>query len=150
MAIVTGKSDLIVDPRLGETAVDPVRARGRPIIATGTVANLSTDNANSKYLLAKIPSHAMLGAGTFFAATAWGFATVNIGTKTAPTALFTGLRATGLLKPVVEGDAKHGKELWEILGLAADPGGDIELWAHGPADATTAGSAKFEIHYRAR
>lgn len=49
--------------------------------------------------------------------------------------------------PIANGDANHGKRLWEVLGLASDPGGMIALWKHAAANATGAGSMPFAIHY---
>lgn len=152
MAVVTGRSDLIHDPfDITSVAADPERARGRLRKVTGTVSNASTDNAGSKYKLCALPSYAILDHNTNFKVSGWGFATVQIGTRTAATALLNVARsaATNQL-PNTMGDANHGKPLWQQLGLAADPGGDIELWATGPADATTAGSMPFSIYYTDR
>lgn len=151
MAVVTGKSDLIKDPRLGEAARDPMFARGRPIVAKFTVTNLSTDNSGSKYLLAELPSDCTLDIGTAFKVDGWGFATIRIGTKTDNDALVDVARSAAAQHvPLANGDAKDGKQLWEQLGLAADPGGTIGIWAHGVADATGAGTMKgrFEYLYR--
>lgn len=150
MAVVTGKSTLIhdyLDPN--SLPPDPQFLRGHVTMATGSVANLSTDNATSKYRLCSVPSGAILDERTALQVQNWGFATVNIGTKTDTTALLTVARsAANVQSPIVFGDANHGKRFWERLGLAADPGGDIGIWAHGPADATVAGVLKFTIAWR--
>jgi len=49
--------------------------------------------------------------------------------------------------PIAQGDANHGLRLWEVLGLAASPGGNIALYAHAEANATGAGSMPFRIAY---
>lgn len=149
MAVVEARSDLIHDTMdLTSTPPDPQKARGRLICATGTVANLATDSSGSSYQLAVIPGDALVHEDTFFDVEAWGFAQVVIGTETDTDALVDVARsAAAIHRPVADGDANHGKRLWEILGLAADPGGNIALWAHAEANATGAGSMPFRIAY---
>ncbi len=145
MAVVTTKSDLFGVP------LDPAKARGRPIVATFTVANAADDSSGSKYLLGRFPSECILDSRTAFQVQNWGFATVNIGTAEDIDALGTVAKSAGnVYSPIAFGDARHGLPLWEALGLAADPGGEIELYAHASAGATGAGSMKGEIHYRYR
>ena len=153
MPVVQVRSDLFrTQPMLGQATPDPARARGRPIVAQFTVTNLSTDETGSQYLLAELPTDCILAATTWFKVDGWGFATVQIGTRTAPTAIGTVPRATApYFRPIVEGAAlTHGRYLWEILGLAADPGGLIGIFARGPANATVAGVMTGELNYRYR
>jgi hypothetical protein len=150
MAVVQVKSDLFrTQPLLGQATPDPARARGRLVAAQFTVSNLSPDSALSQYLLAELPADCILAPSTFFKVDGWGFATVNIGTKSDIDALISILKSAGTyVRPVVEGAAaSHGKYLWELLGLAADPGGTIALYAQGPANATGAGTMTGEFHY---
>lgn len=148
MPVVNKLSDLIGDYLAGTTNPDPELARGRCIMATGTAANAVTDSNLSTFALADIPSNAILGDRTKFDVENWGFATVNIGTLTDIDALITVAKSSGnTVSPVVFGDAKHGKRLWEVLGLAADPGGVIRLYAHASANATGAGAMPFQIEY---
>lgn len=145
MAVVNIKSGVV------SKETDPAKARGRPIVIAGDIANTATDNNGSRYLLAMLPSAAILDARTAFQVQNWGFATVSIGTRTDVDALVQVLKSAGnVVSPVVQFDAKHGLPLWQVLGLAADPGADIGIYAHAIADATGAGSMKFEIHYRFR
>lgn len=145
MPIVDKKSDLY------GADVDPARARGRPICTTFTVANAGTDSNGSKYLLGKFPSECILDSRTAFQVQNWGFAAIRIGTATVVDALVSVLKSAGnVVNPIAFGDARHGQPLWQALGLAADPGGQIELYAHAIADSTGAGSMKGEIHYRFR
>lgn len=149
MAVVSGKSDLIHD-YLDSTssAPDPVQARGRLIVATGTLTNGAADSSASMYHLVDLPSDCILQPGTFFDVENDGFAQIVIGTRTDTDALVDQTRATGnTVSPIAVGDANHGKRLWEVLGLAADPGGMIGLWKHAEANATGAGSMPFAIHY---
>ena len=75
-------------------------------------------------------------------------AQIVIGTETDTDALVDVLKSAGALhSPIAKGDANHGKRLWEVLGLAKDPGGNIGLWKHAEADAAAAGSMSFQIHY---
>ncbi len=151
MAVVNTLSNLIPDYRAGVVNPDPEFARGRVVLVTGIVANLATDSALSTYALADIPSHAILADRTRFDVENWGFATVNIGTADDIDALTTVLKSAGnTVSPVVFGDAKHGKHLWEVLGLAADPGTTIRLYAHASAVATGAGSMPFQFEYVTR
>ena len=140
-------SDLITDQRLDQNPPDPARARGRPVKVKGTVANLSTDSANSTYVLARIPADAILKDGTWFSTAAWGYATVRIGTTANPSALLNAAKAA-IMTPIARGDANHGKPAWQQLGMAAAPTDNvIEIIATGPAAATGAGSMPFEIEY---
>ena len=152
MPVVQVQSDLFrTQPLLGQATPDPARARGRSIIAQFSVSNLSTDSALSQDLLAELPSDCILGFSTWFKVDGWGFATVNIGTKSDIDALITVAKSAGTyVEPVTRGDANHGKYLWEELGLAADPGGTIAIYAQGPANATGAGVMTGEFHYRYR
>ena len=149
MAVVESKSDLIHDPYdSASVPPDPEQARGRPVIATGTVANLSTDSNTSKYHLADIPADALLHEDTAFDVENWGFAAIRIGTYSDVDALAAVLKSAGnTVSPIAFGDANHGKRLWEVLGLAANPGGNIGIYAHAIAGATGAGSMPFRIAY---
>lgn len=145
MAIVSGKSDIM------SADTDPAKLRGRPIVTTFTATNAATDSSGSKYLLCKLPSCAILDALTAFQVENWGFAAIRIGTADDVDALVAVLKSAGTtVSPVAQFDAKHGKPLWEVLGLAADPGGDIALYAHAIANATGAGTLLGEVHYRFR
>jgi hypothetical protein len=149
MAIVTGKSNLIhdyLDP--DSYAPDPVLARGRAIFVTGLLACLADDSNTSMYRIADLPSDCILLPDTFFDVENWGFAQVVIGTKTDTDALVDQTKATEtIVTPIAQGDANHGKRLWEVLGLAENPKGMISIYVHAEADATGAGSMPFQIAY---
>lgn len=152
MAIVKGQSDLISDPSKMYSGADPEITRGRPIVSAGRVTNAATDSAGSKYHLVDLPADALLDALTTFKVDGWGFATVSIGTEIDIDALVTVAKSAGaLVTPVTRLGAWHQKRIWEVVGLAKPPANNIvSLWAHGPANATAAGSMVFEIHYRFR
>ena len=149
MAVVKTKSDLIHD-YLDDASVapDPVQARGRVIKATGTVANEADDSNTSSYHLVDLPSDCILDPATFFDVENWGFAQVVIGTLTDTDALVDQTLITeNIVTPIAQGDANHGLRLWQVLGLASDPGGNISLYAHSEADAAGAGSMLFQVAY---
>lgn len=149
MAVVTGKSNLIndyLDP--AASAPDPVEARGRAIYVTGTVANAVDDSTGSMYHLADLPADCILLPETFFGVANDGFAQIVIGTKTDTDALVDQTKATeAIVTPIAQGDANHGKRLWEVLGLAEAPKGTISIYKHAEAPAAAAGSMTFQIVY---
>lgn len=151
MAIVSGKSDLIPDKYAGDAAPDPMRLKGRTYMATGTLTNAASDSNTSMYRMIDLPSDCILDELTKFDVQNWGFAQVVIGTETDTDALLDVARsAANLQAPIAFGDANHGVELWQLLGLASDPGGMIGIWCHAEADATGAGSMPFQFSYRYR
>lgn len=148
MAIENGASNLV--PRtLGGTAhPDPHEVAGRMYVATGTLTTAADASDTSSYRLVDLPSNCLLHPDTIFDVENSGFAAVRIGTKTDVDAFVSVARSAATThSPIVAGDANHGKKLWEILGLAADPGGTIALFVHAIADATGAGTMPFQIHY---
>jgi len=152
MPITSNKSNLVADLVNNVPVADPEYVRGRPVIATGTIANAVDDLSGSTYHLIDLEAHVILDSRTAFDVENWGFATVNIGTLDDPTALITILKSAGnTVSPIAFGDANHGLPLWQVLGLSEAPiSNKISLYAHGPADATGAGAMPFEIHYRTR
>lgn len=148
MAVEEIHSDLFADKQNNVSPPDPQRERGRVVNTIGSVANGASDSSGSKYKLCKVPSNLIPHEGTFFDVENWGFAQVVIGTETDTDALVDQTQATeNIVTPFVVGDANHGKQLWEVLGLASDPGGFIEIWAHAEDAATGAGSMDFRFSY---
>lgn len=146
MAVVTKKSDLYRDPHSLDVSVEPLKAKGRTMYATGTITNEATDNTASKYLLGEFPSDCLLHEDTFFDVENDGFAQIQIGTLDDAAALINQTKITEtIIQPIAIGDAWHGKELWQVLGLASDPGGTIRIYKHAAADAAAAGSMLFRI-----
>lgn len=151
MPIVNETSDLFADPTSGDTP-DPARARGRAICAAGTVENAADDLNGSTYHLCDLPADAILDSRTAFHVENTGFAAIRIGTLDDEEALVAQTKATeDVVQPIAFGDANHGKPVWEVLGLEAAPeSGVVSLYQHAIANATGAGSLKFEVHYRFR
>jgi hypothetical protein len=130
---------------------NPALARGRLHVITGVRTNASTDSNGSKYFLANVPSDAYLDNLTEFHVADDGYAAIRIGTETVVDALVSQTKATeNIIRPVATGNAKWNKPLWQLLGLAADPGGVIGLWKHAIANATGAGTFNFRIAYLTR
>lgn len=148
MAKVSGASNIAPRSRGGPGFADPQALQGLLRVITGTVANAADDSDGSKYYLCDLPSDCYLDPGTAFRAKSLGYATLNIGTETDATALVT-IAKTGndTVSPIAFADANHGKELWEVLGLSANPGGFIALYLHASAGATGAGSMAFTVKY---
>ncbi len=150
MAVVHLKSTVIpdyLDP--AKVSPDPQVDKGRPIWTKGSVACAATDSQGSTYLLAKLPSNCVLTELTKINGNGWGFAQVEIGTKADPTALLDAAKAaTNPATLVAFASANDGKQLWEVLGLAEDPRGMIEIYAHGDAAAAAgAGTLHFQFVY---
>ena len=58
-----------------------------------------------------------------------------------------------ILREVAAGAERHALpagDFFDFVGLAADPGGTIGIYAQGPANATGAGVMTGEFHYRYR
>lgn len=129
----------------------PELARGRVVATQGLVANGVSELTGSRYQIADLPSDCVLLPNTFFKVDTWGYVDIRIGTFSDPGALVNQLRsAAAIVSPIANGDARHGQPLWQALGLAADPGGNIGLFYHAIATAAGAGTSRFTIHYAYR
>lgn len=148
MAIVKGASNIAPRSRGGPGFPDPHALQGFLRVITGTMENAADDKNGSSYYLCDLPSDCYLDPDTAFWVASHGFATVNIGTEDDIDALIAIAKSGGnTVSPIAFGDANHGKQLWEVLGLPANPGGFIALYAHASGDATGAGSMKFTVKY---
>lgn len=142
MPIVKKKSDWHGDK------VDPVRQRGRMIVAAGVVANAADDSNGSSFHLADLPSDCIPDVSTAFQVNAWGYADIRLGTRSDVDALASVLRSAGsVVSPVGQFEQRP---LWQMLGLASDPGGTIGIYAHAINNPTGAGTMPFRIAYRYR
>ena len=145
MAVVSVPSGLYNNP-YGGADPDPLVKAGRLQIASGRVANLSTDNTLSTYRLIDLPSDCLLHSSTWFEVSGDGFADIRIGTLTTVGALVSQTKATAnLIQPIAVGAAAFDQPLWQRLGMAADPGGVITLYKHAIAGAVAAGAMRFQI-----
>lgn len=154
MAIVDMKSDAFdsfADLQLA--VVDPIRNRFMMRGAIGSVANLATDSDTSLYRLWRMPSRAILRPETKVDLQEWGFAAATLGLAEADGATLTeagllgSVTVSGLAapsEPIAIFGAKWGLPVWEQAGLAADPGGLVDVIIGTAAGAAGAGSAKFD------
>lgn len=146
MAIVNTKSTLFRGD--AGAVLDPLVARGYRRTAIGKAVNAAGDSDGSKYLLAELPSHAILARGTLFHVENWGFAAIRIGTFATAGALVSVLKSAATTQaPVTALIETTGARLWQTMGLAADPGGVLGLYAHAIANATGAGDMPFVIEW---
>lgn len=145
MAVVKGRSNLIRSALANDAPIDPLEAQGRLRTAIGTVACASTDSSGSRYHLVNLPSACILETGTAFFVSNWGYADIRIGTVDDVDALAAVLKSAGSTVSPVAFNANIGQRLWERLGLARDPGGEIGIYAHAIAAATGAGSMQFRF-----
>lgn len=146
MPIVNQTSNLIRNPQAMDDVVDPVLIKGRLVVTTGILTNAASDSNGSTYYMCDLPADCLIDEDTAFDVENWGFAAIRIGTRTDNDALVSVLKSAGAThRPRTFGDANHGRRLWQILGLAANPGGYIGIYAHAIADATGAGNMPFKF-----
>lgn len=146
MPVRNTDSNLFRDVGAQGAVLDAAPVKGLVRHAIGTVANAADDSLGSKYRLARVPSDAIMHPETTFDVENWGFAQVVIGSETVTDQILDVARAAETSQsPFAWGDDNHGQRLWQVLGLASDPGGFIEIFAHAEANATGAGSMPFCI-----
>jgi len=148
MPVVEPPSNLFHDYQGTGLMPDPLLKAGRLIVATGNVTLTSTDLENSVYPLLDLPADCILHPQTYFDVTDLPLVAVRIGTFSDVDALVSQAQSdANIISPIAQGDANHDKRLWEVLGLASDPGGFIRLALHAIADTTGNGSMQFQVHY---
>lgn len=148
MPVVTVKSSLYRAEQQGGPIPDALVVKGVRRRATGFVANAVDHSAGSVYRLIRLRSDVILTEQTFFHNAGWGFATTQVGVVGTPAALFTKTTSASTTESPITGiEAVSGQRLWEQLGLAADPKGEIELVAIAAANATGAGVLRFGIDW---
>lgn len=147
MAVENVKSDLYRDELTGGAVPAALKAHGRLHTAIGTVTHDAAASSGSTYKLGEVPSYAILHWDTIFEAGNWKFTDMRIGTKDDVTALVSALVSAGNQSPIAKLDTNHGKALWEVLGMASDPGGMIAIYAHAVGAASAAGSMKFILQW---
>lgn len=126
--------------------------RVRSMLDTLTVPKESLD-AGAVIFIARVPANAVLKTSSavhheaITSAADW-----DVGDENAPTGLLdaadlSSAGITALLSDVAPADL--GKELWELLGYTANPGGTIDLYATCNTASTHTGnkSISFEIDY---
>lgn len=119
-------------------------------VTQGTITNAAGDESGSKYRIAKLPSSVILLPESVIDLQSWGFVIAKIGLDADTDALLSVADTTALSdvsSPIAHGDSRWGKELWEQLGLAEDPAGDLEISIHTEANAAGAGTATFALYW---
>jgi len=115
------------------------------------VAIANGDSANSTALMAIVPSKAiMLPESKIYHSAITGLNDLDFGDATNPDGLVDGISCVSAgsdsaIKAVAFTD--YDKPLWELLGMASDPGGDIELFVTLNAAATTGGTIAVDLRY---
>jgi hypothetical protein len=125
---------------------------GRIHRTAGRVSALAADNTGSRFLIAQIPTSAIILPQSFIRTDLWAFAQAVIGTIAVPTGLLNVARATGGATGnalVTIFGAKWAQPAWQQAGLAAAPVGVpfLDIFAHAIADATVLGTIDFDIWY---
>ena len=149
MGIVTKYGDGY--PSGGLTAVESINAEGqvRQIYSKISVAN--ADSATSKLYLGRIPSSArILPNSTLYHSAITGLTTLDVGFNAAVAALLAAgdvstAGSKSLVGAVVAGNL--GRRAWQHAGLAADPGGLMDIFATMNAAATAAGTLEAFIYF---
>lgn len=153
MAIRTDvKADTFGNVSAGAYAAPFASARdGRIHRTAGRVSALISDNTGSRFLIAQIPSSAIILPQSFIRTDNWAFAQAVIGTLAVPTGLLNVAKATGGATGnalVTIFGAKWAQPAWQQAGLAAAPVNPLmDIFAHAIADATVAGTIDFDIWY---
>lgn len=132
----------------GYTSPNSASRNGRINRVAGTVACAADALTGSTYLLASVPSSAIMLPESAIMTTAWGFAQAVVGTLGVTDGLLDVTKATGGASgnnPITIFGAKWNVPVWQQFGLAADPGIPLDILAIAQADATGAGSIKFDL-----
>ncbi|MFT4115426.1 hypothetical protein [Bradyrhizobium sp.] len=162
MAVVTKYGTGYRDPT-SLKAIDAI-SRGaelRVIKSRASIAN--GDNSGSLYYLGSLPSNAKINPGATLWCTAitgvssakLGFYYPNGGAKILDTALFSGQTLASATSVTMAAAANSGiatpanmdKFVWQLAGLSADPGGELDLVLTTAADASAAGDVWLELSY---
>ena len=120
--------------------------------STLTLASAALD-AGAQIFIGRFPANAVLKTSStihhedFTTATDWNVGGTENGNDLADAVNLAAAGMTALLADVAPADM--GKELWQLLGLAANPGGTLELVATCVIASTHAGNKtiSFEIDY---
>lgn len=162
MAVVTKYGNGYRDPS-SLKAIDGIKrgAEVRMIKSKATIAN--GDNSGSKYYMGSVPSNAQInpgatlywGAATGVTSAKLGFYYPNGGAAILDTALFSAVDIhlagsstmfaaanSGIATP-----ANMDKAAWQLAGLSADPGGELDIVLTTAADASAAADLFLEMSY---
>lgn len=154
MPVVTKYSIAVVDPAVLARPAS-INSRARLNVAQAQVAVANGDSATSRLFLARVPSSArILSQSTLYHEAITGTTSLHIGltdgTTTVAAALASALNVatagTKVLNAAVS-TANLNRRVWELLGLTADPGRQIDIFATINVDAAAAGQLVAVIFY---
>lgn len=140
-----------------------VFAQGHLKTIVSTIAVGAADSATSKYYIGKIPSSAIIDPSSLaYGGGVTGLTSVSVGfdASAAPAGFVTWAASPALLVSAQDWHlaasfslmqnvsvANYGKRAWELLGLSADPGGTIDVFATNVSGAGGAGTLQFVLKY---
>lgn len=154
MAIVKRYGSGIVDPATLRR-VGAINAENKPSHGFSVVGIEAGDNAGSTFPLITLPSSARLLSLSSLAHTAiTGLTSLHIGltdgTTTVAAALASALNVAGAGTKAVNAavaTANLDRRLWQLLGLSADPGRQLEIFVTMNTDATAAGTLVAQFYW---
>lgn len=136
--------------------------RGSILSTTAIVSIATTDNANSTWRIARLPSNTLLHQITVSTTAQTGSTDFNLGVAYAPDkvsgsvildncladalTLATASKAIDGLNNVSV--ANSAKELWELAGLTVDPKTELDIILTAITIGTAGGTAGFKIEYK--
>lgn len=152
MAVVTVYGDEFTKTRVPREFIEVAKQHGRVRAHHDKMVITAADSVGSKYYLGKLPSNCRLlpDSKVYFDAIG-ASATLDIGDADTVDALSTDLdissagSAGALDNIAIE---EYGQYLWEMLGLSADPGGQIDIIGTlAGAAATNTGDLVVDLRY---
>lgn len=152
MAIVNKYSVIYPDPDTQPQAPIPAKYKRGPVkTSMPSVAITNGDSATSTFHLVKLPSTCVLhNSSKVYHQAIAGVTTAHIGTEDDPDALLASSNiSTGSAKSLITDTNafSQDRELWELLGMAEDPGGEIALILTINADATATGKVLVKFDF---
>lgn len=152
MAVVTKTAKEMPDqnaPRPKRADVHLMHSVLRACCFTAEIAN--GDSAGSKYLVAKVPSHARISKlSAIHSSGITGVTDADLGSSDDPDGIADGQTLAGTQTYSLAGaitPAKATMMLWQVLGLEKDPKKELELYLTINTAATADGVAVVELVY---
>lgn len=152
MAVVTRYGSAVKDPTsLTQDRIPAEESQGRSHSCKSTLEVVATDNATSVLLLASLPSSVRIHpTSKLYADAIAGFTSAKIGVAGALAGLMaiTDIHAGGNFNLAGAVDISlYNAPLWKQVGLAADPGGKLDILLTIGADLGGAGTITADIGF---
>lgn len=162
MAVVTTKSTAITNRDATPAVINDGRFEKASVKnAYGMAAVVSGDSIGSKYILAQIPTSAVVkdvkltcpaittcaGDIGLYRNTAAGGAVVSAAFFSAANSLASALNKSSIMTQTTYTFAKREQPIWQAAGLAADPGGTLDVVVTLTAAAGSAGNVAVDVEY---